>query len=160
MTTLIIGGGWSGLAAAITLSQQGHPVHLIESAKQLGGRARNVEWQGNTLDNGQHLMIGAYDHMLAIMELCGVDLAEAFNRSPLDLTIYDDHYPPLHLSANNLLPWPLSVAWNLIRSTGLSGFYHIAHLQSQIPKLLSGQDISVQQWLLQTKQPPDFLGVV
>ena len=51
MTTLVIGGGWSGLAAAVSLIRQGHAVHLVESAKQVGGRARNVTWQGKMVDN-------------------------------------------------------------------------------------------------------------
>ncbi len=38
----IIGGGYAGMAAAVTLSAQGIPVTVFESAKQLGGRARGV----------------------------------------------------------------------------------------------------------------------
>ncbi|RKZ87254.1 MAG: FAD-dependent oxidoreductase, partial [Gammaproteobacteria bacterium] len=152
MTTLIIGGGWSGLAAAITLSQQGHPVHLIESAKQLGGRARNVDWQDHTIDNGQHMMIGAYQQMLEIMQLIGISPNEVFHRLPIDITIQDNQFQPLHLSAKSWLPWPLSLAWNLIKSVGLSGFYQVAWLQSHIPKLLSKKDITVSEWLLKTNQ--------
>jgi len=147
MTVLIIGGGWSGLAAAVTLSQQGQSVHLIESAKQLGGRARNVQWHDQTIDNGQHLMIGAYDHMLAMMQIVGLNANEVFDRYPMDITIVDTDYPPLTLSANSRLPWPLSLVTNLIRSAGINGFYCVAKLQANIPKLLSGKDITVQQWL-------------
>jgi squalene-associated FAD-dependent desaturase len=152
MTTLIIGGGWSGLAAAVTLVQQGHPVHLIESAKQLGGRARNVSWHDHVIDNGQHLMIGAYRHMLDIMALVGISAEDAFDRYPIDITLYDTSFPPLILSAKNWLPWPLSLAWNLIASAGLTGFYQVAKLQSHSHKLLSGDDMSVSDWLLLTKQ--------
>lgn len=152
MTTLIIGGGWSGLAAAITLTQQGHPVHLIESAKQLGGRARNVHWQDKTIDNGQHMMIGAYQQMLEMMWLIGISPDDVFHRLPIDITIQDSQFPPLHLSARSKLPWPLSLAWNLIKSAGLIGFYQVARLQSNIPKLLSDKDVTVSEWLLKTKQ--------
>ena len=152
MTTVIIGGGWRGLAAAITLTQQGHSVHLIESAKQLGGRARNVQWQDQTIDNGQHLMIGAYDRMLSMMQLIGINTNEVFHRYPIDITIIDTEFSPLHLSASGWLPWPLSLAWNLFNSAGLKGFIQVARLQSSIPKLLAQQDISVSDWLAQTKQ--------
>ena len=152
MTTLIIGGGWSGLAAAATLVQQGHPVHLIESAKQLGGRARNVSWQDHVVDNGQHLMIGAYQHMLNMMALVGISAEQAFDRYPIDITIYDTIFPPLILSANNGLPWPFSLAWSLISSAGFTGFYQVAKLHSHSRRLLSGNDISVSEWLLLTKQ--------
>ncbi len=152
MTTLIIGGGWSGLAAAVTLVQQGQSVHLIESAKQLGGRARNVSWNDHVVDNGQHLMIGAYQHMLEIMALVGISTEQAFDRNPIDITLYDTVFPPLTLSAKNWLPWPLSLAWNLIASAGFTGLYQVVKLQSDINKLLSGEDISVSEWLLSTKQ--------
>ncbi len=152
MTILIIGGGWSGLAAAVTLVQQGHSVHLIESAKQLGGRARNVSWHDHVIDNGQHLMIGAYQQMLDMMALVGISAEVAFDRYPIDITLYDTLFPPLILSAKNWLPWPLSLAWSLITSTGLTGFYQVAKLQAHSKKLLSGNDMSVSDWLLLTKQ--------
>jgi len=153
MTTLIIGGGWSGLAAAVTLTQQGQTVHLIESAKQLGGRARNVQWHNQLIDNGQHLMIGAYDRMLSMMHTVGIDPNEAFHRLSMDITILDTDYASLNLSANSRLPWPLSLAWNLIRSAGFKAFYSVTKLQSSIPKLLSQEDVSVSEWLLSTQQP-------
>jgi len=152
MTTLIIGGGWSGLAAAVTLCQQGRSVHVIESAKQLGGRARNVQWQDKTIDNGQHLMIGAYTEMLQIMSIIGADPDLAFDRQTVDLSIIDDVYPTLTLSGNSWLPWPLSLAWSLIKSTGLKGLLHVQQLQRSIDECLSGDDISVSEWLLNNNQ--------
>jgi squalene-associated FAD-dependent desaturase len=152
MTTLIIGGGWSGLAAAVKLVQQGHSVHLIESAKQLGGRARTLSWQDKDIDNGQHLMMGAYQQMLNIMALVGISAEQAFDRNPIDITIYDTHFPPLRLSAKHWLPWPLSLAWNLISSAGFSGFYQLVKLQAHSKQLLSGNDISVSDWLRLTQQ--------
>ncbi|MDB2705623.1 hydroxysqualene dehydroxylase HpnE [Pseudomonadota bacterium] len=153
-STLIIGGGWSGLAAAVSLSQQGNHVHLIESAKQLGGRARNVHWQQSVIDNGQHLMIGAYKQMLAMMELIGVDTQSAFHRQSIDIVLHDTQHPSLHLSAQHAwLPWPLSLAWNLTKSTGANGLYKIYKLHSSIPKILNNNDITVSEWLLSTKQP-------
>ncbi|WP_289302778.1 NAD(P)-binding protein, partial [Methylophaga sp. UBA3996] len=73
MTTIIVGGGWSGLAAAVRLLEQGESVHLIESAKQLGGRARNVSWNEQTIDNGQHLLIGAYQQTLKLLQDIGAE---------------------------------------------------------------------------------------
>lgn len=152
--TVIIGGGWSGLAAAVSLSQQGHQVHLIEAAKQLGGRARNVQWHQSIIDNGQHLMIGAYDRMLAMMGLVGVDTQTAFHRQSIDIELHDTHYKPLRLSATHAwLPWPLSLAWNINKSIGLNGLYKVAILQKSIPATLSNEDITVSDWLQKTKQP-------
>ncbi len=152
MTTLIIGGGWSGLTAAITCVQRGEPVHLVESAKQLGGRARNSLWQDLVIDNGQHLMIGAYDRMLAIMQSIGIDSNDVFHRQAMDITIHDTDYPPLLLSSKSYLPWPLSLAWNLVASAGISGLKQVVQLQSSIPKLLYGDDLTVSEWLLRSNQ--------
>ena len=150
--TLIIGGGWSGLAAAVTLAQQSCRVHLLESAKQLGGRARDVQWQGRTIDNGQHLMIGAYHHVLNIINVVGLNEHDIFNRIPLNITLHDPHYHPLTLSSNSPLPFSLALAWHLMCSTGLGGVYHVIRLQASIPSLLNQPDISVKTWLHNTKQ--------
>ncbi|HUV79059.1 MAG TPA: FAD-dependent oxidoreductase [Desulfobacterales bacterium] len=40
--TLVIGGGISGMAAALTLADQGFSVHLVEKDDRLGGFARNL----------------------------------------------------------------------------------------------------------------------
>lgn len=153
-TTIVIGGGWSGLAAAVTLAQQGHHVHLIEAAKQLGGRARNVTWKNITIDNGQHLMIGAYHHMLAMMKLVGIDTETAFHRQSIDIELHDPIYPTLYLSAHHRwLPWPLSLAWNLCKSAGLRGLYHVGRIQSSTKNILSKKDITVSEWLLSKNQP-------
>ena len=151
---IVIGGGWSGLAAAVTLSQLGHQVHLIEAAKHLGGRARNVTWKNNTLDNGQHLMIGAYHSMLAMMKLIGINTETAFHRQEIDIELHDTVYPPLLLSAHHRwLPWPLSLAWNLTKSAGLNGLYHVSMIQNSIEKTLSDDDVTVSDWLLAKQQP-------
>ncbi len=48
----IIGSGFSGLAAAVTLAQQGHKVTVFEKNKDLGGRARKFHVEGFTFDMG------------------------------------------------------------------------------------------------------------
>jgi len=63
----VIGGGWSGLACAVSLVDAGCEVTVFERAATLGGRARRVEWAGAALDNGQHLLIGAYRETLAMI---------------------------------------------------------------------------------------------
>ena len=71
---VIIGAGWAGLAAAVKLTQQGQKVMLFESAKQAGGRARAVSFNNNEVDNGQHLLIGAYTECLDLMKTVGINI--------------------------------------------------------------------------------------
>lgn len=152
MTTVIIGGGWSGLAAAVRLSQQGRQVHLLESARQLGGRARSVDWQGLEVDNGQHLLIGAYRRTLAMLAEIDQSPDSLFDRVPLSLTIHDANYPSLQLNAGRLLPWPLSLVWRVFRDNGWQVFRQVATLAMQARRFNPHQDISVQQWLEQHRQ--------
>ena len=64
---IVVGGGWAGLATAVELSQQGKQVTLLESARQLGGRARRLPFGSLSVDNGQHLFIAAYRETLRLM---------------------------------------------------------------------------------------------
>ena len=89
--TAVIGAGWAGLAAAVELVDRGHQVTLFEMSAQAGGRARQVpghEALGG-VDNGQHILIGAYTDTLALMRRIGVNPDQAFWRSPLRLTYPD-----------------------------------------------------------------------
>ena len=79
----VIGGGWAGLSAAVTAVQRGHQVRVFEMARHWGGRARSVGDLG--LDNGQHILIGAYRDTLALMRTVGIDPEQALLRHPLAL---------------------------------------------------------------------------
>jgi squalene-associated FAD-dependent desaturase len=81
----VIGGGWAGLAAAVEATRRGHAVTLFEMAAQFGGRARSVAVDQWALDNGQHILIGAYNATLALMRTVGVDPARVLERLPLTL---------------------------------------------------------------------------
>ena len=81
----VIGGGWAGLAAAVEATRLGHAVTLFEMAAQFGGRARSVAVDHRALDNGQHILIGAYSATLALMRTVGVDPALVLERLPLTL---------------------------------------------------------------------------
>jgi hydroxysqualene dehydroxylase len=81
----VIGGGWAGIAAAVEATLQGLHVSVFEMSAQLGGRARRVDVGGLALDNGQHIMIGAYTETLRLLRTTGVDVDAAFLRTPLRL---------------------------------------------------------------------------
>ncbi len=76
------------MAAAVTLAERGVPVTVFESGPVPGGRARRVQTEGRDLDNGQHILIGAYSGLLGLMRLVGV-AADAVLRLPLELRYAD-----------------------------------------------------------------------
>jgi len=89
----IVGGGWAGLAAAVRSVQSGHNVTVFEAARCLGGRARSVDVtlpSGVTvaLDNGQHVLLGAYRQTLDLMQTVGVDLNAALTKLPVRLSTF------------------------------------------------------------------------
>ena len=115
----VIGGGWAGCAAAVALSDAGHAVTLYEAARTLGGRARGVEAQGRQLDNGQHILLGAYDQTLGLLRRVGIKPRDALLRLPLQM-----RYPPgqgLMDFVAPPLPAPLHMLTALLRARGLTG---------------------------------------
>lgn len=89
----VVGGGWAGLAAAVRAVQAGHRVTLFEMAQQLGGRARSVPFAGSSpgasLDNGQHILIGAYQRTLDLLRTVGGQESELLRRRPLEMRYAD-----------------------------------------------------------------------
>jgi hydroxysqualene dehydroxylase len=80
----IIGAGVSGLAAAVALAERGlHNITLFEARREAGGRTRSYidPTTGDTLDNGQHLMMGCYHSTLKYMR--AIDSEHLLQRAPL-----------------------------------------------------------------------------
>src|SRR5262245_57149453 len=84
----VVGAGYAGMAAAVTLVERGIPVTVFESGPVPGGRARRVKTEGHELDNGQHILIGAYSELLRLMQLVGVPQT-ALLRMPIELRYAD-----------------------------------------------------------------------
>ena len=84
----VVGAGYAGMAAAVTLAQRGVPVTVFEAGPVPGGRARRVSIDGRELDNGQHILIGAYGELLRLMRQVGVG-DDALLRLPLQLRYAD-----------------------------------------------------------------------
>lgn len=111
----IVGGGLAGLSTASKLADAGIDVTLFEAAPQLGGRARTVIWKGKRLDNGQHILLGAYHDTLKLMASVGVDANRALLRLPLILNMHR----AFNLKAKNL-PAPLHLFFGLLTAQGLT----------------------------------------
>jgi squalene-associated FAD-dependent desaturase len=115
----VVGAGWAGCAAAVELARAGHRVSLFEAARTLGGRARRVEAGGKRLDNGQHILLGAYTETLRLLKLVGIERKQALLELPLQM-----RYPPGSGGMDFVAPrWPapLHLAAALLRCGGLAG---------------------------------------
>ena len=154
---VIVGGGWAGLAAAVELCSNKIPVTLLESAPQLGGRARSVRAADMLVDNGQHLLIGAYRSVLGLMGRIGVDCKRAFLRRPLTLRLMQGNNTSLHFKAP-VLPAPLHLLGAILTARGLSRADRFQALRfgrrlSELSRM-EQDDISVQALLLNQAQTP------
>lgn len=121
-------------------------MELFEAAHEAGGRARSLDqtFAGVPLDNGQHILLGAYRDTLDLMRTVGVNPNEVLLRLPLDLRTADglgfklpngllgghaNNFPtssfpsslPTYLSASDLTPslpnsllGTLSASWKLL----------------------------------------------
>ncbi|MYM22312.1 FAD-dependent oxidoreductase [Duganella sp. FT135W] len=115
----VIGAGWAGCAAAVELARAGYKVTVLEAARSLGGRARRVETDRKQLDNGQHILLGAYSETLRLMKLTGVDREQALLTLPLQMRYAPDTGGMDFIAPALPLPAPLHLAAALLRAKGL-----------------------------------------
>jgi len=114
----IIGAGLAGVSAALRLLQHGHQVCVFEAAPQAGGRARGVAHDATTLDNGQHLCIGAYRATLTLLQEAHIETEQVFMRLPLALHMHNGGQR-MSLVTPTWLPAPLHLLWGLLSARGL-----------------------------------------
>ena len=114
------------MAAAVAAKQAGHNATVFEASHALGGRARVVsgshastlpDGKPVSLDNGQHILIGAYSETLKLMQTVGVNLENALLRLPLTMQFPDQ-------TGLKLPDWPtpwvigLDAAWGIATAKG------------------------------------------
>ena len=131
MRVAIVGAGWAGMAAAVTAIRAGHHAIVFEASRAVGGRARALQGKlpnGTpvVLDNGQHILIGAYTRTLELMRSVGADPATYLKRLPLDLRHPDGAGIALPLWPSPLdavagiataQGWTWADRWSLVRAS-------------------------------------------
>lgn len=158
----VVGAGWAGCAAAVELARCGHTVTLFEASRNLGGRARRVDIENAPLDNGQHILLGAYTQALRSMREVGIDPSSALLRLPLQM-----RYPPFDEGmdfAAARLPAPLHLAVATLRAKGLSKDDKLALMRfSSAARWMGWQldhDCSVSELLDRFDQPEKLIGLL
>lgn len=156
MNTIIIGGGWAGLAAAVELSRNNINVTVLESARQLGGRARSVKFNDHHVDNGQHILLGAYTSILDVLKTIGMAEDNAFRRLPIYMEMKKSAKQSLSLSSP-ALPAPLHLLWGLLRFKGMRPSHRFGILRALIKmrrnQFTADPDIPLSIFLKKTRQP-------
>ena len=118
MKLAVVGAGWAGLAAAVALKATGANVTVFEAAPLAGGRARRVDdLNMGAIDNGQHLLLGAYTETVALLKHLHPErsIDELLHRAPLHLESADGEFC---LKAANLVA-PFHTLWGLLNARGL-----------------------------------------
>jgi hydroxysqualene dehydroxylase len=155
---IVVGGGWAGIAAAVELAQRGLPVTLVETAGRLGGRARTIAYRGRTLDNGQHLLIGACRDVRHLQSLLGLAEAGLFERRPLELRMLSRGRPALRLRLP-ALPAPLHLIAGLVFASGLAAGDRLRALRLclALRRPAVTPDCSVRELLARHRQTPRLI---
>ncbi len=155
----IIGGGLSGLAAAVSLAVKGVRVALFERSPKLGGRCYSYidEKTGDVVDNGQHVLLGAYHNTIRYLDLIG---SRKFLRERPSLSL-PLHHPEKGFGTFNVvsLPRPFHLTAGMLKFKLLSfndrkkllnvGFA-LRGWNMELERKLSS--LSIEQWLNELHQ--------
>ncbi|HEY6171639.1 MAG TPA: hydroxysqualene dehydroxylase HpnE [Candidatus Kapabacteria bacterium] len=161
----IIGAGVSGLAAAVELFELSHEydtdieVAIYEARREAGGRTRSFvdNETGDTLDNGQHLLMGCYTSTIDYLKAIG-----SYNKIERSLSLeIPFHFTggsSLSLSLPKYIPTPVNLLVGIMRSSLLAGFEKSAAIRFGIDILLfahdkNSHDMTCDSLFVKTKQP-------
>lgn len=160
----IIGGGFAGLAAGVYLAEKGFKVDLFEKRPILGGRAYSVKDSktGDTLDNGQHLMMGCYHSTLAFLEKIGTRHLVEFQEK-MEVNFADKNGNFYSLKCPNW-PAPLNLLAGLIRLKTLdaSEKWGLMKMMAGVKRLNEKEfdsldSITCEQWLALWQQSEESI---
>lgn len=157
---IVAGGGAAGIAAAMHCAAHGRRVLLVESSAGLGGRARSFvdKSSGDTIDNGQHALMGCYEHFLDILNRLGTD-SLLLRQSALKVPFRDASGRDDILDAS-ALPGAAGVAAGILRMKGISARSRRAALLFAIRLRLGLSkpgSMTALEFLMSEQQPRDII---
>ena len=160
---IVIGAGFAGLSAATALAERGVRVLVLEARPSLGGRATAFKdpTTGERVDNGQHILIGAYHETFAFLRRLGTD-GDVFLQRDLAIDVIDragrrsrlacPPLPsPLHLLVG-ALRWP-AIGWR--DRLALRGMRPVIGRRPDVSSGRTGE--TVRQWLVRHGQTPRLI---
>jgi squalene-associated FAD-dependent desaturase len=155
---LVLGGGFAGLTAGVTLAEGGFRVRLLEAKPYLGGRARS--WidpmTGSVVDNGQHLFMGCYHATRRFLKTIGT-LDRIRFQDALTLRFLDRGGRATSLKFASL-PAPFHLLLGVLRSDSFSSHERREvlrlgwHLRSARRNSNGPKQLTVEEWLCSLDQ--------
>ncbi|MBX2990594.1 MAG: hydroxysqualene dehydroxylase HpnE [Bacteroidetes bacterium] len=154
---VIVGGGLSGLAAAVELSSRNIPVVVLEQKPKLGGRAYSFvdETTGDVIDNGQHVLIAGYERTMRFLERIGTKHLLTIQNQPL----LHFHHPRRGFCSFRIpdLPSPFHLLAGILSTDLFSWRDRLKLLRAGISLRTSDNDFSldtmtIEEWLDDTGQ--------
>jgi hydroxysqualene dehydroxylase len=149
---IIVGGGWAGLACAVSLVKNRVNPLILEAASQLGGRARSVNFADLVVDNGQHVMLTAYKEVHNLLEYLQVP-PQSTSKQLFYLHILNN----LKIKLPNL-PTPFNLMFGLLLAQGLTinekYFLVKFALHLHKTKYTVTNDCNTEEYFLKLKTPP------
>jgi hydroxysqualene dehydroxylase len=112
---IVIGGGFAGLSAATVLAEKGFRVLVLEARPSLGGRASAFvdPATGERVDNGQHILTGAYRETFRFLRRIGTE-SRVYLQPGLSVDIIDREGRPSRLACP-AIPAPLHMLVGAMR---------------------------------------------
>jgi squalene-associated FAD-dependent desaturase len=159
---VIVGAGLSGLATGVYLARQNIPVLLLEQKSSPGGRTRSFPdaASGETLDNGQHVLIAGYEATMRFLSEIGSRRHLRIQPRPV-LRLF---HPSRGFRTLELPTWkpPLNVAGGILLSNLLPPADRLRVLRAGATLLRWGPekelalaDLTIDDWLHAKGQTPE-----
>ena len=162
---IVIGAGFAGLSAAVRLARRGAKVLVLEARARLGGRATAFEDResGETVDNGQHILLGCYTATFEFLGDIGA-LGNVRLDPQLAVTMIDRSGRRTRLSCPSLPP-PINLLAGVLDWDALDWRDRAAILRMRTPLALARKEITrgagtiaaspgetVENWLIRNGQ--------
>jgi len=150
---IIVGGGISGLAAGVLLTSRGVMVTVLEQKPALGGRAYSFvdATTGETVDNGQHVLIAGYERTMRFLDMIGTRDLVTVQHNPSLLF----HHPARGFRELRLpsFPSPFHFVWGILGFSLFSLRDRLRLLRAGMALLTSNPEdtalsqMTIAQWL-------------
>ena len=160
MKILVIGGGWSGIAAAIEATKRGATIVVVEERQYLGGRARSFvdRISGDEIDNGQHVMMGCYRALLHVAQTLGTE--HLLERQASLRVAFVDSSSQIDILDSSALPGKRGLVLGLLRLRGISVYARLSAIRLALFISLgwaSGKGLTCAEFLRKHGQQADAI---